>query len=735
MKKFVFLTGAVVLLLALAAVTVFARAQQPAAPRPAQAAGSLEGTRWILVSYVNKSGNTTNALQDMEPTAEFKDGRVAGSAGCNRYNGPYQMQGNKLTIGPMISTMMACPAAIMAQEQAFLANMEATASYQLSDGQLSLASKDGKALLTFKAEQPTPLTGGAWAMLYYNNGKGGAVSALADTKVTAIFGQDGQMSGSAGCNTYSAAYTLNGSNIQIGPAATTRMSCAPEVMDQERQYLTALQTAATYKIAGKTLELRTDAGALAASYNLADEAAAAPPAPAPVAATIQPTQTVTTTQPAPAPIAAGVQPTQTVTTTAPLLADLKDTYVTIRPAASSAEAITLRLNPDGTVDYTSSFGPDEKVVEKGAWKDNGDGTLTVTLTDKGDQKLANPVTIKFQKDGAYLTAVEYDKAIYGEQGLKLSLAAAVARKINAAMVTIDLEAGFPLDPTFVSVQAGGTVDASVLGKGCSGFINAQPVVTVKWTGQADRVKVFFYSDDDPTLVVLTPKGELVCSDNLNEQVLDPQVELKDPAPGTYRIFIGSAAKNQLIPGVLVLTTKSEVNVGSFQMSKLIKRPELPDVVVKPTPLVDAATVQDAITALTRTATELKPGVPTTAAVTAEGDVPLFQFPVTKTCAGLVSPKPSYVFKVTDQTKLLNVFFESDSDAALLVLGDGGKIVECSDDVQTGVNINPQVRLENPPAGAYAVFVGRLNPAQPVKGTLTITDSADAAPATLAPIKK
>jgi heat shock protein HslJ len=38
-------------------------------------------------------------------------------------------------------------------------------------------------------------------------------------------------------------------------------------MDQETQYLAALQSAATYSIEGKVLELRAKDGALAADFN------------------------------------------------------------------------------------------------------------------------------------------------------------------------------------------------------------------------------------------------------------------------------------------------------------------------------------------------------------------------------------------------------------------------------------------------------------------------------------
>ncbi len=51
------------------------------------------------------------------------------------------------------------------------------------------------------------------------------------------------------------------------PAGTRKMCGRPEgIMEQERQYLQALTTAATYRIEGQDLELRTESGALVAGY-------------------------------------------------------------------------------------------------------------------------------------------------------------------------------------------------------------------------------------------------------------------------------------------------------------------------------------------------------------------------------------------------------------------------------------------------------------------------------------
>ena len=189
--------------------------------------------------------------------------------------------------------------------------------------------------------------------------------------------------------------------------------------------------------------------------------------------------------------------------------------------------------------------------------------------------------MKFQRDGTYLTLVDYDKAMWGESGLKLNLAADVARKARSAMLTLDLSNGFALDPTFVSVNGGGEVDAGLLSAKCKGYINRQPVATVRYPGGAKQVRTFFYSDGDPTLLVLTPDGKVLCNDNASEQILDPFLALDNPIAGDYRIWVGSAAKNQLIPGVLVFSANESVDLGSFQLGSLIKRPSIPQTTAAP----------------------------------------------------------------------------------------------------------------------------------------------------------
>ena len=77
------------------------------------------------------------------------------------------------------------------------------------------------------------------------------------------FGDDGTVTGSSGCNTFSGTYSADGAIIEIGPLASTQKMCvAEEVMEQEAQFLAALGNASMYEIRGDRLQLRNADGAL-----------------------------------------------------------------------------------------------------------------------------------------------------------------------------------------------------------------------------------------------------------------------------------------------------------------------------------------------------------------------------------------------------------------------------------------------------------------------------------------
>lgn len=229
---------------------------------------TLEGATWRLASVARTDGQLHAVPNSVEATASFASGSVSGSGGCNRYTASYTVAAGKLTIGLAASTMMACPEPQTAVEQPFMAALARTMAYQIEDDQLSLLDAGGQKVATFKVQRPMALKGVTWRATMYNNGRGAAVSLIDGSKITAKFGADGVLSGSAGCNRYRAAYVTEGSSITIQAPAATRKTCSsPDgVMRQESEYLKALTTAATYAIQGRQLELRTAGDALVALF-------------------------------------------------------------------------------------------------------------------------------------------------------------------------------------------------------------------------------------------------------------------------------------------------------------------------------------------------------------------------------------------------------------------------------------------------------------------------------------
>jgi heat shock protein HslJ len=116
-----------------------------------------------------------------------------------------------------------------------------------------------------EAQEAPDLAGTNWVVTGYDAGSAQLVPVLDETELTMAFGADGRVSGSAGCNRYTAAYTSEGAALSIGQAAATRRMCVtPEgAMRQEQRFLDALAKAATARLESDRLDLRTADGALA----------------------------------------------------------------------------------------------------------------------------------------------------------------------------------------------------------------------------------------------------------------------------------------------------------------------------------------------------------------------------------------------------------------------------------------------------------------------------------------
>jgi heat shock protein HslJ len=219
------------------------------------APATIEGPVWRLTRLRGQDEKALAALPT-GITVRFEAGQLQGFDGCNQLVGSYTIAGDRLILGQLAGTMMACEPPVMAIETAFRGAFTGALRFSVAEGRLTLAAEsDPDPTLVFAAAPPPRLEGIAWEVTSFNNGRQAVVSPLTGTTLTVSF-QDGSVVGHAGCNRFRATYTREGTRLAVGPAATTRMHCAGEgVMEQERQFLAALASATRWAIERDLLDL------------------------------------------------------------------------------------------------------------------------------------------------------------------------------------------------------------------------------------------------------------------------------------------------------------------------------------------------------------------------------------------------------------------------------------------------------------------------------------------------
>jgi heat shock protein HslJ len=84
----------------------------------------------------------------VETSIEFdSEGRMGGNVGCNGFGGDYTMDGETITFGPIMSTMMFCEGPIGEQEMGTLAVFQGSATFVLDGDTLTITSADGNSVV------------------------------------------------------------------------------------------------------------------------------------------------------------------------------------------------------------------------------------------------------------------------------------------------------------------------------------------------------------------------------------------------------------------------------------------------------------------------------------------------------------------------------------------------------------------------------------------------------------
>lgn len=110
----------------------------------------LADTSWVLSGLID--GNATSSPAEGDPvTLNFTADQLSGKA-CNTFNGGYTLEGDQITIGPLVSTRMACLSEeLSAQETLVLEVLQSATTVTSHYGVLALTAPDGRGLQFAKA--------------------------------------------------------------------------------------------------------------------------------------------------------------------------------------------------------------------------------------------------------------------------------------------------------------------------------------------------------------------------------------------------------------------------------------------------------------------------------------------------------------------------------------------------------------------------------------------------------
>lgn len=207
---------------------------------------SLVGSEWRLRNIVYKDGSVKSIeevfwgdkdrLKDPNFTLFIKsETEVYGYAGCNDYGGEYSLNKDSITIGNIISTLVACPFT-----SEYMLAMTNSTTYN-SNGETLIINTSFENVKSLVFERITnvveeyPLLNTEWTLnkVHYSNGDivllenllGSDGTNPAFNQFELKFMENNQLGGLSGCNTFGGEYKVEKSKIDIKASSITEVSC------------------------------------------------------------------------------------------------------------------------------------------------------------------------------------------------------------------------------------------------------------------------------------------------------------------------------------------------------------------------------------------------------------------------------------------------------------------------------------------------------------------------------
>ena len=152
-------------------------------PASTETTSELVGPVWLWQQTLMNNDDKFVPDTPGNYTLQFMaDGTVAVQADCNRLNGAYTLDGNQITIELGPSTMAACPEGSLGDQ--FVVNLSGANSFFFDGNDLLIELMFDSGTMRF-SPQSNDLADTNWVVIDYNNGRGGVVSTIIGTELTA----------------------------------------------------------------------------------------------------------------------------------------------------------------------------------------------------------------------------------------------------------------------------------------------------------------------------------------------------------------------------------------------------------------------------------------------------------------------------------------------------------------------------------------------------------------------
>jgi len=209
------------------------------------------------------------------------------------------------------------------------------------------------------------------------------------------------------------------------------------------------------------------------------------------------------------------------------------------------------------------------------------------------------------------------------------------------------------------------------------------------------------------MVISDPDGNWFCADDEGGN-FNPAVFFETAATGQYDIWVGTFTGE---------TAAATLSVTAINPVTGMMPPTEPTTPVDP-PVVDPAAAIDPAAAPGFGEQTLNAGFspdPVTVDITAGGTIDAAT--IGGACNGFVTAEPTYRLTYAAASWPLILSAVSEADLTIVVRTPDGEFL-CNDDTN---GANPAVRIEQPAAGAYEIWVGTYAPGPTQAGTLFISE--------------